>query len=251
MGLAFFPLSTSPKYLTLSGTPFFFMNWFWLASSLLCLLDLFFLIGALAWFFKITKVLWSLLKGLQVSVLSRLYSLYQWFFYFSVIFRQVLSLCWRPGHLPFQPSVLAVVEAIQGALIWLERWSEYWCLPFNQSKCEATFFSVDPYQANLEPNFILFPHQYSTPIPRSASIPLQLSLGVTFDYTLSFSKHACSLKMKFFTCFKAYAVSLLHLVVPRKQGFPKFLLCKPRFANLLFCQPQLCVTLLFSPTSQK
>ena len=32
------------------------------------------------------------------------------------------------------PSVPTAVEATQGALFRLERWSEYWCLPFNPSK---------------------------------------------------------------------------------------------------------------------
>ena len=41
------------------------------------------------------------------------------------------------------PSVPTAVEAIQGALFRLKRWSEYWCLPLNPSKCEASFFSVD------------------------------------------------------------------------------------------------------------
>ena len=54
------------------------------------------------------------------------------------------------------PSVPAVVGAIQGALIRLESWSEYWCLPLNLSKCEALFFSVDPHQANLQPHLFLF-----------------------------------------------------------------------------------------------
>ena len=52
------------------------------------------------------------------------------------------------------PSVPTVVEATQGALFRLECWSEYWCLPFNPSKCEASF-SVDPHQANLQPNILL------------------------------------------------------------------------------------------------
>ena len=47
--------------------------------------------------------------------------------------------------------VPTVVEAKQGALFQLDRWSEYWCLPLNPSKCEAPFFSVDPHQANLQP----------------------------------------------------------------------------------------------------
>ena len=59
------------------------------------------------------------------------------------------------------PSVPTVVEATQWALIliralfWLERWSEYWCLPLNLSKCEASFISLDPHQANLQPNLLL------------------------------------------------------------------------------------------------
>ena len=53
------------------------------------------------------------------------------------------------------PLVPTTVEATQGALFRLERWSEYWCLPLNPSKCEASFFSVDPHQANLQPNILL------------------------------------------------------------------------------------------------
>ena len=46
------------------------------------------------------------------------------------------------------PFVPTAVEATQGALFRLERWSEYWCLPINPSKYEASFFSVDLHQAN-------------------------------------------------------------------------------------------------------
>ena len=53
------------------------------------------------------------------------------------------------------PSVPTAVEATHGALIQLECWPEYWCLPLNPSKCEASFFSVDPHQANLQPNLLL------------------------------------------------------------------------------------------------
>ena len=52
------------------------------------------------------------------------------------------------------PSVCTAVEATQGALILLQRWSEYWCLPLNPSKCEVSFFSVDPHQANLQPKLL-------------------------------------------------------------------------------------------------
>ena len=53
------------------------------------------------------------------------------------------------------PLVPTVVKGTQGALYQLERWSEYWCLPINLNKCEASFFSVDPHQANLQPNLLL------------------------------------------------------------------------------------------------
>ena len=62
------------------------------------------------------------------------------------------------------------MEATQGALFRLERWSEYWCLPLNPSKCEASFFSVDSHQAHLSST-----SSHST--PTSVSIPLQLFWG--------------------------------------------------------------------------
>ena len=88
-------------------------------------------------------------------------------------------------------SVPTAVEATQGALFRLDRWSEYWCLPLNPSKCEASFFSVDPHQANLQPNLLLLGS-------RLCFNPTPTSLGVSFDCTLSFSKHVSSLKAKFF-----------------------------------------------------
>ena len=89
------------------------------------------------------------------------------------------------------PSVTTAVEATQAALFRLERWSEYWCLSLNPRKCEASFFSGDPHQANLQPNLLLLgSHLRFNPTPTF--------LGITFDRTLSFSKHVSSLKAKFF-----------------------------------------------------
>ena len=88
------------------------------------------------------------------------------------------------------------MEATQGALFRLGRWSEYWCLPLNPSKCEASFFSVDPHQANLQPNLLLLDSRFRFN-------PTPTFLGVTFDRTLSFSKHVSSLKAKFFPRLKA------------------------------------------------
>ena len=93
-------------------------------------------------------------------------------------------------------SVPTAVEATQGALFRLERWSEYWCLLLNPSKCEASFFSVDPHQANLQPNLLLLGS-------RLRFNPTPTFLGVTFDRTLFFTKHVSSLKAKFFPRLKA------------------------------------------------
>ena len=81
------------------------------------------------------------------------------------------------------------------ALIRLERWSEHWCL-FNPNKCEASFFSVDSHQANLQPHLFLFNSPFRF-------IPIPTFLGLTFNHTLSFFKHVSLLKVKFFPRLKA------------------------------------------------
>ena len=108
------------------------------------------------------------------------------------------------------PSVPTAVEATQGALFRLERWSEYWCFPLNPSKCAASFFSVDPHQANLQPNLLLLGS-------RLRFNPIPTFLGVAFDRTLSFSKHVSSLKAKFFHVSRPYAVSLLSHEAPLRS----------------------------------
>ena len=94
------------------------------------------------------------------------------------------------------PSIPTAVETTLGALFRLERWSEYWYLLLNPSKCEASFFSVDSHQAHLQPNLLLLNS-------RQRFNPTPTFLGVTFDRTLSFSKHVSLLKAKFFPRIKA------------------------------------------------
>ena len=94
------------------------------------------------------------------------------------------------------PSVFTAVEATQGALFRLKRWSKYWCLPLNPSKCEASFFSVDSHQANLQPNLLLLDSHLRFN-------PTAIFLGVTFDRTLSLYKHVSSLKAELFQSLKA------------------------------------------------
>ena len=55
---------------------------------------------------------------------------------------------------------------------------------------------MDPHQANLQPNLLLLGS-------RLRFNPTPTFLGVTFDRTLSFSKHVSSLKAKFFPRLKA------------------------------------------------
>ena len=88
------------------------------------------------------------------------------------------------------------MEATQRALFRLECWSEHYCLPLNPIKCETPFFSVNTHQAHLQPNLpLLNSRLYFNPTPTF--------LAVTFDRTLSFSKHVSSLKTKFFPHLKA------------------------------------------------
>ena len=106
--------------------------------------------------------------------------------------------------------VPTAVQATQGALIQLERWSEHWCLPLNLSKHEASF-SVDPHQANLQPNLLVLGSCLRfNPNPSF--------LGVTFDCTLSFSKHVSLLKVKFFPCLKALRCISASLWGPFKES---------------------------------
>ena len=100
------------------------------------------------------------------------------------------------------PSLPTAMEPTQGTLFRLERWSEYWCLPLNPSKCEASFFSVDPHQANLQPNLLLLNSRFRFN-------PTPTLLGVTFDRILSLSKHVFLLNTKFCFVSRLYAVSLL------------------------------------------
>ena len=121
------------------------------------------------------------------------------------------------------PSVPTAVGATQGALIQLEHWSEYWCLPLNLRKCEASF-SVDLHQASLQPNLLLLGS-------RLCFNPTPTFLGVTVDCTLSFSKYVSSLQVSFSLISRPYAVSLFPHGAPLRS-------------------PSLfCIQLFFSPFS--
>ena len=168
--------SISLKLLPLSGIPPFSTNSFRLAFllALLAGLNLSFLTGALLWSFKITKV--APFESVEVFRKDPFLALYISFYLNDL-----------PASLPFSiscslyaddlaiwSSVPTAVKATQGSLFRLE----HWCLPLNSSKCEASFFLVDPHQANL---LLLGSRLLFNPTPTF--------LGVIFDRTLSFSKH--------------------------------------------------------------
>ena len=103
------------------------------------------------------------------------------------------------------------MKGTQGALIRLERWSEYCCLLLNPSKCEASFFSVDPHQANLQTNLLLFNS-------RLRFNPTPIFLGFTLERILSFFKHVSSLKAKFLPRLKALPCISASLWGPSKES---------------------------------
>ena len=106
----------------------------------------------------------------------------------------------------------------------MERWSEYRCLPLNLSKCDAFFFSVDSHQANLQPNLLLLGS-------RLRFNPTPTFFGVTFDRTLSFTKHVSSLKTKFFPRLKALRCISASSWGPSKESL--FVLYKSFLRSLL------------------
>ena len=71
--------------------------------------------------------------------------------------------------------------------------------------------SVDPHQANLQPHLLLLNS-------RLRFNPIPTFLGITFDRTLSFSKHVSSLKAKFFPHLKALRCFSASSWVPSKES---------------------------------
>ena len=152
-------LSISLKLLTLSGIPSFSTNLFRLASlhALLVRLNLSFLIGALVWFFKITKVVpFESIKVFRKDLFLALN--------FSLFINDIPASLLLPSAAlftltiwPFGPppprSPLRWRRHKELCFDW-SAWSESWCVRLNPSKCEASF-SVDPHQPNLQPNLFL------------------------------------------------------------------------------------------------
>ena len=176
--------------------PAFSTNLFRLASLLALLvgLNLFFLIGALVWFIKITKV--APFESVEVFRKDPFLALY-----FSLSSLKIFRLlCLLPSAALFTLTTWPFGPPPPWSPL---QWRPHKELCFNWSAGVSTgaFLSI---RANVRP-----PSQW---IPTRANLlllgsrlrfnPTPTFLSVTFDYTLSFTKHVSSLKVKFFPRFK-------------------------------------------------
>ena len=170
----FLLLSIFPKLSkTLSGMPPFFMNLFRLASffALLVGLDLSFLIGLLAWFFKITKV--TSFESVEVFRKDPFLALY-----FSLSSSMILFFCHLPSAAlftlttwPFGPPLLGPYCGVGYTRSSDSTWALVGVLvSSSQSVKMWGLFLVDPTKLISSPMF-------SCSTPLSISIALQLSLG--------------------------------------------------------------------------
>ena len=187
----------------LSGIPPFSINSFRLASLLALLvgLNLSFLIGALAWFIKITKVL--PFEFVEVFCKDPFLALY-FSLFSSIIFR---LLCLLPPAALFTLTIWPYDP--RSPLRW--RPHKELCFNWSAGLSAGVFLSI---RENVRPPFFQWIptklttspiSSYSTPASVSTTLRLGVEtfLGVTFEHTLSFSKHVSSLKAKFFPRLKA------------------------------------------------
>ena len=193
-------LSISLKLLTLSGIPPFSTNSFRLASLLALLvgLNLSFLIDALAWSIKITKIF--PFEFVEVFHKDPFLALY-----FSLSSSMIALLhCLYPSAALFTLTIWPFGPPPSRSPLWCRPHKEL-CFDWSDGLSTGVFlsiraneasFSVDPHQANLQLHLLLFNS-------RLHFNPTPTFLGVTFDRTLSFSEHVSSLKAKFFPHFKA------------------------------------------------
>ena len=179
--------------MTLSGTLPFSTNSFRLASllALLVRLNLSFLTGALEWFIKITKVVAS--ESVEVFRKDLFLALY-----FSLsslmIFR---PLCVLPSAVLFTLTIWSFGPPPPRSP---QRWRPHkeLCFDWSAGLSTGVFLSI---RANVRPPSQWVPTKLTSFYSAPASPTFNLTptfLGVTFDRTLSFSKHVSSLKAKFF-----------------------------------------------------
>ena len=190
------------------------MNSYRLASflALLAGVNLPFLIGALAWFIKITKA--APFESVEVFRKDPFLALY-----FSLFSSMI-----------FLPSISCSLYA-DDLVIWASsprfplRWRPHkeLCFDWSTGLSTGVFLLI---RANVRPpSFQWIPTKLTSSYsaPASVSNPTSTFVGVIFDRTLSFSKHASSLRTKFFPRLKA-----LHCISASPWGPSK------KFFSLLY-----------------
>ena len=167
------------------------------------------------WFIKITKVV--AFESVEVFRMDPFLALY---FSFSslMIFR---PLCLLPSAALFTLTIWPFGPPTPRSPLWLRPHKEL-CFDWSAGLSTGIFlsiranvrppiFSVDPHQANLQPNLLLLGS-------RLRFNPTPTFLGVTFDRTLSFSKHVSSLKAKFFPRLKGLCCISVSSWGPSKES---------------------------------
>ena len=209
-------LSISLKLLTLSGIPLFSTNLFWLASLLALLvgLNLFFLIGALLWSFKITKAV--PFESVEVfhkdPFLALCFSLYSLMIFWPLCFLLSAALfmltIWPFGHLP-----------PRSPLQW--RPHKELCFDWSAGLSTGVFLSirtnVRPPSSQWIPTKLTSSPTSSYLAPASVSIPLQLFLGSPLTALFPFLSMYLCRRPSFSHVSRPYAVSLLHHGAPLRS----------------------------------
>ena len=148
-------LSTSPKLSTLSDTPPFSTNVFRLEFlfAIFVGLNLSFLIGVLAWIFKITEVAsFKSVEMFRKYPLSALYVLLFINYFPSAAFFTLIIWVSDP------PSNRFLLHRRPHKELWYD-WNaglSTGIFPLNRSKYEVLLFSADPHQANFQSHLFLF-----------------------------------------------------------------------------------------------
>ena len=189
------------KHLPRSGMDFHLriLNLSWSSHSF-PFINLSFLTGALVWFFKITKVV--PFESVEVFRKNPFLALY-----FSLSSLMIFwPLCFLPSAALFTLTIWPFgPPPPRSSQLW--RPHKKLCFDWSTDLSTGVFLSiranVRPPSSQWIPTKLTSSPTFSYSTPASVSIPLQLFLEVTFDRTLSFSKHVSSLKAKFFPRLKA------------------------------------------------
>ena len=224
-------LLISLKLLTLSGILPFSTNLFRLASllALLVALNLSFLIGVLAWFFKITKA--APFESVEVFRKDLFLALY-----FSLFLLMIFwPLCLLPSAALFTLTIWPFGSPPpRSLLLWRPHKELYfdWSAGLSTGVFLSIRANVRPPSSQCIPTKLTSCPTSSYSAPAPVLIPLQLFLGSPSTALFPFSKHVSSLKAKFFPCLKALRCISASSWGPSKESLS--LLYKYFLINIFF-----------------